>query len=65
MYHIKRVIALECFHIVTHSYAASLSIKTCLHKTNIVFTLDFLTKVIYLNPFIVYKSKLKMKVTSP
>ena len=34
MYHIKLVIPLERFCIVTHSYAASfLIIKTCLDKT--------------------------------
>ena len=34
MYHIKLVIPLETFRIVTHSYAASVSIKTYLDKTN-------------------------------
>ena len=56
MYHIKLVIPLERFRIVTHSYAASFSIKTCL---------DSKTKVTYLNVVIVYESKLKIKVTSP
>ena len=37
MYHIKAVRAVERFHIVTHSYPASLSIKTCLDKTNNIF----------------------------
>ena len=33
MYHIKPVIPLERFCIVTHSYTASFLIKTCLDKT--------------------------------
>ena len=38
MYHIKPVIALERFHIVTHSYAAPFCLdKTCLDKTNNIF----------------------------
>ena len=37
MYHIKPVITLERFRIVTYSYAASFSIKTCLDKTNNIF----------------------------
>ena len=37
MYHIKPVIPLERFHIVTHSYTASFSINTCLDKTNNIF----------------------------
>ena len=32
MYHIKPFIPLERFRIVTHSYVASFSIKTCLDK---------------------------------
>ena len=39
MYHIKLVIPLERFRIVTYSYAASVSIKTCLDKTNNIFWL--------------------------
>ena len=37
MYHIKPVIPLECFRIVTHSNAASFPIKSCLDKTNNIF----------------------------
>ena len=37
MYHIKLVIPLERFRIVTHSLAASFSIKICLDKTNNIF----------------------------
>ena len=37
MYHIKLVIPLERFRIVTHSHAASFSIKTCLDKINNIF----------------------------
>ena len=33
MYHIKPVIALERFRIVTYSYTAPFSIKKCLDKT--------------------------------
>ena len=62
MYHIKPVIALERFCIITHSYAAYFSIKTCLDKTNSIFNSK--TKRIYLNPLIVYESKLKIKATS-
>ena len=47
MYHIKPVISLEPFRIVTHSYAASLSTKVCLDKTNNIF--NSRTKVIYLS----------------
>ena len=39
MYHIKLVIPLEHFRIVTHSYAASVSIKTCLDKIKNIFWL--------------------------
>ena len=63
MYHIKPVISLEPFRIVRHSYAVSLSTKVCLDKINNIFNSK--TKVIYLNPLIVYKSKLKIKVMSP
>ena len=37
MYHIKYAISLARFRIVTYSYAAILSIKTCLDKTNNIF----------------------------
>ena len=57
MYHIKLVIPLERFRIVTHSHAASFSIKTCLDKTNVF---DSRTTAIYLNLVIAYKSKLKV-----
>ena len=33
MYHVKLVITLECFRIVTHSHAASFSIKACFDIT--------------------------------
>ena len=59
MYHIKPVIQLERFCIVTQSYAASFSIKTCLHKTNNIF-FDSKTEAIYLNLVLVYESKLKI-----
>ena len=59
MYHIKPVITLERFRIVTYSYAASFSIKTCLDKINNIFK----TEAIYVNPLIVYKNKLKTNVT--
>ena len=52
-----------------HSYAASLSIKTCIDKTNNIFKLtsylNSKTKAIYLNPLISYESKLRIQVTSP
>ena len=63
MYHIKPLIALERFSIVTHIYPASLSIKTCLDKKLTTF-FNSKTKVIYLNSLIVYERKLKIKVTS-
>ena len=44
MYLIKPVIALERFGIVTHSYADSLSIKTCLEKTNNFFLTEKLRR---------------------
>ena len=59
MYQIKPVIALDHFRIVTHSYAGTFSIKTCLDKTNNFFNLK--TKAICLNH---YESKLKKKVAS-
>ena len=37
MYHLKPIIALERFCIVTHSYAASVSIKTHFYEANIIF----------------------------
>ena len=37
MHHIKAAIPLERFRIVTHSYVAPFSIKTCLDKTFNVF----------------------------
>ena len=37
MCHNKPVVALERFRTVTHSYAASLSIKACFDKTNNIF----------------------------
>ena len=61
MYQIKSDIALERFRIVAYSYAATFS--TCLDKTNNIFNSK--TKTIYLNPLIVYESKLEIKVTSP
>ena len=61
MYHIKPVITLECFRIVTYSYAASFSIKTCLNKTNNIF---FLTQKLRRFTEIVYKNKLKINVKS-
>ena len=63
MWHIKPVTVLESFWIVTHSYAASYSIKACLDKTTDIFNTK--TRAIYLNPLIAYESKLKIKVTSP
>ena len=58
MYHIKLVIPLERFRIVTHGHAASFSIKTCLDKTNNVF--DSRATAIYLNLVIACESKLKV-----
>ena len=52
MYHMKASTELERFYIVTHNYPASLSI------------LNSKAKTIYLNPLVVYESKLKIKVTS-
>ena len=63
MYHIKSIIPLEHFRMVTHSYAASFSIKRVLIKLTTFF--DPKTKAIYLNLVIVYGSKLKIKVTLP
>ena len=37
MYQVKLVIPQERFRIVTHSYAASFSIKTCLDKAINIF----------------------------
>ena len=37
MYRVKLVTAVKRFLVVTHSHAASLSIKTCFDKTNKIF----------------------------
>ena len=62
MYHIKLVIALELFRIVTHSYAPLFQQKRVLIKLTAFFNSK--TKTIYLSPLIVYESKLKIKATS-
>ena len=61
MYHIEPVIVPERFSIVRHSYIISLSIKTCLDKTNAFFNSK--ANAIYLHPLIFYESKMKIKVT--
>ena len=61
MYHVKAVNSLERFRIVTHSYAASFSIKSVLIK--LTTFLDSVTKAIYLNLVVIYESKNKGNVT--
>ena len=63
MYRSKLFIEPERFRTVTHSYAASFSIKTCLDKSLTTFFTPK-AKTIYLNVLIVYEIKLKIKVTS-
>ena len=60
MYHVKAVNSLERFRIVTHSYAASFSIKSVLIKLTFF---DSVTKAIYLNLVVIYESKNKGNVT--
>ena len=63
MYHIKPVIPVERFRIVTHSYGASFSKKKRVLIKSTFF--DSKIKAIHLNLVIVNQSKLIIKVTSP
>ena len=51
MYHIEPAIVPECFHLATHSLAASYSIK-------LATFFNSKTETIYLNPLIANESKL-------
>ena len=62
MYHIKSVIPLGRFRIVTYSSAAFLSYQNLIKLTTFF---NSKAKAIYLTPLIFYESKFKIKRTSP